>query len=69
LVSGFNVGYGAGGQDSIFLSEYCSILFMRLLFCAIFVRCDFDSLMFYIRLYSIPSIWGSSTLPRFKTFR
>jgi NADH-ubiquinone oxidoreductase chain 1 len=36
LVSGFNIEYGAGGFALIFLAEYASILFMRLLFCVIF---------------------------------
>jgi formate hydrogenlyase subunit 4 len=36
LVSGFNIESGAGGFTLIFLAEYASILFMRLLFCVIF---------------------------------
>jgi NADH-ubiquinone oxidoreductase chain 1 len=32
LVSGFNVEYGGGGFALIFLAEYASILFIRLLF-------------------------------------
>jgi NADH-ubiquinone oxidoreductase chain 1 len=37
LVSDFNVEYYGGGDFSlIFLAEYASILFMRLLFCIIF---------------------------------
>jgi NADH-ubiquinone oxidoreductase chain 1 len=31
LVSGFNVEYGAGGFALIFMAEYASILFLRLL--------------------------------------
>jgi NADH:ubiquinone oxidoreductase subunit H len=40
LVSGFNVEYGSGGFALIFLAEYASILFMRLLFCIIFLGSD-----------------------------
>jgi NADH-ubiquinone oxidoreductase chain 1 len=36
LVSGFNVEYDGGGFALIFLAEYASILFIRLLFCIIF---------------------------------
>jgi NADH-ubiquinone oxidoreductase chain 1 len=36
LVSGFNVEYGGGGFALIFLAEYASILFIRLLFCIFF---------------------------------
>lgn len=50
LVSGFNIEYGAGGFALIFLAEYASILFIRLLFCVIFLGCDLDSLFFYVRL-------------------
>ena len=38
LVSGFNVEYGGGGFALIFLAEYASILFMRLLFCIIYYK-------------------------------
>jgi NADH-ubiquinone oxidoreductase chain 1 len=43
LVSGFNIEYGGGGFSLIFLAEYASILFMRLLFCIIFLGSDFYS--------------------------
>jgi NADH-ubiquinone oxidoreductase chain 1 len=68
LVSGFNVEYGAGGFALIFLAEYASILFMRLLFCIIFLGCDLYSLLFYIRLSLIAYlfIWVRGTLPRFR---
>jgi NADH-ubiquinone oxidoreductase chain 1 len=35
LVSGFNVEYGAGGFALIFMAEYASILFLRLLTAAL----------------------------------
>jgi NADH-ubiquinone oxidoreductase chain 1 len=50
LVSGFNVEYGAGGFALIFLAEYASILFIRLLFCVIFLGCNLNSLIFYIKV-------------------
>jgi NADH-ubiquinone oxidoreductase chain 1 len=68
LVSGFNVEYGAGGFALIFLAEYASILFIRLLFCVIFLGCDLDSLFFYVKLTFISYlfIWVRGTLPRFR---
>jgi NADH:ubiquinone oxidoreductase subunit H len=50
LVSGFNVEYGGGGFALIFLAEYARILFMRFLFCVLFLGCDLASLFFYIRV-------------------
>jgi NADH-ubiquinone oxidoreductase chain 1 len=46
LVSGFNIEYSAGGFGLIFLAEYACILFIRLLFCVIFLGCDVGSLFF-----------------------
>jgi NADH-ubiquinone oxidoreductase chain 1 len=43
LVSGFNVEYGSGGFALIFIGEYTSILFMRFLFCVLFLGCDLGS--------------------------
>nr|URX52915.1 NADH dehydrogenase subunit 1 [Glyptotermes sp.]URX52928.1 NADH dehydrogenase subunit 1 [Glyptotermes sp. 5 AB-2022a] len=68
LVSGFNVEYGAGGFALIFLAEYASILFMSLLFCVIFLGCNLNSLIFYIKVTFISYlfIWVRGTLPRFR---
>jgi NADH-ubiquinone oxidoreductase chain 1 len=68
LVSGFNVEYCAGGFALIFLAEYASILFIRLLFCVIFLGCDLNSLFFYVKLsfVSYLFIWVRGTLPRFR---
>nr|YP_009544250.1 NADH dehydrogenase subunit 1 [Roisinitermes ebogoensis]AYO45658.1 NADH dehydrogenase subunit 1 [Roisinitermes ebogoensis]URX52863.1 NADH dehydrogenase subunit 1 [Roisinitermes ebogoensis] len=68
LVSGFNIEYGAGGFALIFLAEYASILFMSLLFCVIFLGCDLDSLLFYVKLtlVSFLFIWVRGTMPRFR---
>jgi NADH-ubiquinone oxidoreductase chain 1 len=50
------------------LAEYTSILFIRLLFCVIFLVPDLDSLLFYIRVTFISYlfIWVRGTLPRFR---
>nr|YP_009379718.1 NADH dehydrogenase subunit 1 [Nemoura nankinensis]ARQ82458.1 NADH dehydrogenase subunit 1 [Nemoura nankinensis] len=68
LVSGFNVEYSSGGFALIFLAEYASILFMSMLFCAIFLGCDTLNMMFYIKLtfLSFMFIWARGTLPRFR---
>jgi NADH-ubiquinone oxidoreductase chain 1 len=46
LVSGINIECGGGGFALIFLVECASILFMRLLFCIIFLGSDLYSLVF-----------------------
>lgn len=68
LVSGFNVEYRRGGFALIFLAEYASILFMRILFCVIFLGSDVFSLLFYVKLtfISFIFIWVRGTLPRFR---
>nr|YP_010254875.1 NADH dehydrogenase subunit 1 [Amphinemura claviloba]QUA05810.1 NADH dehydrogenase subunit 1 [Amphinemura claviloba] len=68
LVSGFNVEYSSGGFALIFLAEYASILFMSMLFCAIFLGADIYSLGFFIKLsfVSFMFIWARGTLPRFR---
>ena len=45
LVSGFSVECDGGGFALIFLAGYASILFMRLLFCIIFLCNDFYSFL------------------------
>lgn len=68
LVSGFNVEYRRGGFALIFLAEYASILFMRILFCVIFLGRDLFSFIFFIKLtfVSFMFIWVRGTLPRFR---
>nr|YP_010954448.1 NADH dehydrogenase subunit 1 [Ostrocerca truncata]WMV02011.1 NADH dehydrogenase subunit 1 [Ostrocerca truncata] len=68
LVSGFNVEYSSGGFALIFLAEYASILFMSMLFCAIFLGCDIYSVGFFIKLtfLSFMFIWARGTLPRYR---
>lgn len=50
LVSGFNVEYRRGGFALIFLAEYASILFIRILFRVLFLGGDLLSLFFYLKL-------------------
>jgi NADH-ubiquinone oxidoreductase chain 1 len=50
LLSGFNVDYGGGGFALIFLAEYASILFMRLVFCIIFWAVTFILSFFMLSL-------------------
>nr|ASY98182.1 NADH dehydrogenase subunit 1 [Odontomantis sp. JZ-2017] len=68
LVSGFNVEYGSGGFALIFLSEYSSILFMKMLMCVIFLGSNLHSFMFYFKLIFIAFlfIWVRGTYPRYR---
>nr|AMN09015.1 NADH dehydrogenase subunit 1 [Cylindrotoma sp. ZK-2016] len=68
LVSGFNVEYSSGGFALIFLAEYASILFMSMLMVIMFLGCDINSLMFFLKLtfISFMFIWIRGTLPRFR---
>nr|QNV11757.1 NADH dehydrogenase subunit 1 [Siphlonurus aestivalis] len=68
LVSGFNVEYSSGGFALIFMAEYASILFMSMLFCALFLGCDLLSFGFFVKLVflSFMFIWVRGTLPRFR---
>nr|YP_008080731.1 NADH dehydrogenase subunit 1 [Songmachilis xinxiangensis]AFQ07913.1 NADH dehydrogenase subunit 1 [Songmachilis xinxiangensis] len=68
LVSGFNVEYSSGGFALIFMAEYASILFMSMLFVAIFLGCNVGNFSFYLKLVFISFIfiWVRGTLPRFR---
>jgi NADH-ubiquinone oxidoreductase chain 1 len=68
LVSGFNVEYRRGGFALIFLAEYASILFIRMLFRVLFLGGDLLSLFFYLKLgfISFLFIWVRGCLPRFR---
>lgn len=68
LVSGFNIEYRRGGFAIIFLAEYSSIIFMRILFCVIFLGADLISWLFFVKLVfvSFIFIWIRGTLPRFR---
>lgn len=68
LVSGFNIEYGRIGFILIFLSEYSRILFIRFLYCLIFLGGDFFKFIFYLKIIilSFLIIWIRGTLPRFR---
>lgn len=68
LVSGFNVEYRRGGFALIFLAEYSRILFIRILFCILFLGADIYSFFFFLKLtiVSYAFIWVRGTLPRFR---
>lgn len=68
LVSGFNVEYGAGGFALIFLAEYASILFIRMLFSILFLGSQVYSFFFFIKLNIIAFlfIWVRGALPRYR---
>lgn len=68
LVSGFNVEYRRGGFALIFLAEYASILFIRILFSLLFLGRNLFSFLFYLKLLFISFlfIWVRGTLPRFR---
>lgn len=68
LVSGFNVEYRRGGFALIFLSEYSRILFIRILFCVIFLGRDLISIFFFLKIVflSFCFIWVRGTLPRYR---
>lgn len=68
LVSGFNVEYRSGGFALIFLAEYARILFISILFRAIFLGCDVHTWGFFVKLRFIAFvfIWVRGTLPRFR---
>lgn len=68
LVSGFNVEYGAGGFALIFLAEYASILFIRILFSILFLGSQVCSFFFFLKLNCIAFlfIWVRGALPRYR---
>nr|YP_010743030.1 NADH dehydrogenase subunit 1 [Anagonalia emeiensis]WEU75311.1 NADH dehydrogenase subunit 1 [Anagonalia emeiensis] len=68
LVSGFNIEYGSGGFAFLFISEYCSIIFICLLTTMIFMGCDFYSFIFFVKLNFLCFIfiWIRCSLPRYR---
>jgi NADH-ubiquinone oxidoreductase chain 1 len=50
LVSGFNVEYRRGTFAIIFLAEYSSILFIRIITVMLFLGGDLHSFLFFIKL-------------------
>jgi len=68
LVSGFNTEYRRGGFALIFMAEYASILFIRMLFALIFLGGELASFGFYLKMVAIAFawVWVRGTLPRFR---
>ena len=50
LVSGFNTEYRRGGFALIFLAEYSIILFLRSLFCIIFLMKNYIFFLLFIKI-------------------
>nr|YP_006665732.1 NADH dehydrogenase subunit 1 [Challia fletcheri]AEP83060.1 NADH dehydrogenase subunit 1 [Challia fletcheri] len=68
LVSGFNIEYSSGGFALIFLAEYASILFMSMLFTALFmggIKLNIYSAI-TVTAISFVFIWVRGTLPRLR---
>lgn len=68
LVSGFNVEYRSAGFAFIFLAEYSRIIFIRMLFCIVFLGRKINSFIFPIQItfLSFLFIWVRGTLPRYR---
>nr|YP_009446000.1 NADH dehydrogenase subunit 1 [Trocnadella arisana]AMY96205.1 NADH dehydrogenase subunit 1 [Trocnadella arisana] len=68
LVSGFNIEYSSMMFSFIFISEYCSIIFMSMLSCMIFFGANFYSYYFYLKLcfFCFIYILIRSSFPRYR---
>nr|ADO60473.1 NADH dehydrogenase subunit 1 [Anthrenus sp. BMNH 840208] len=68
LVSGFNVEYSGGGFALIFLAEYSNILFMSMFCSILFMGAMICSWLFFLELlfFSFFWLWVRGTLPRFR---
>lgn len=68
LVSGFNTEYGGGGFALIFIAEYASILFIRMLFSLIFLGGNVYRITFFLKIVLLRFIfiWVRGTLPRLR---
>ena len=68
LVSGFNVEYRSGGFILLFLSEYVSILFMRIICVILFLGGNILEISFYIKLIFVSFfwVWARGTIPRYR---
>lgn len=68
LVSGFNIEYRRGSFTLIFISEYCNILFIRIIFSFLFLGGSLINLEFFFLVNFIIFffIWVRGTLPRFR---
>nr|YP_009733507.1 NADH dehydrogenase subunit 1 [Iassus dorsalis]QHV34345.1 NADH dehydrogenase subunit 1 [Iassus dorsalis] len=68
LVSGFNVEYSSMMFSFIFISEYCSIIFMSMITCLIFMGADFFYYLFFIKIvfFCFLYLWVRSSFPRYR---
>lgn len=66
LVSGFITEYGSFGFTLVFIREYISILFIRLLFTLMLCGNNIFIIGFYIILVGYLFIWVRASLPRFR---
>lgn len=68
LVSGFNVEYRRGGFALIFLSEYCIIIFLSIIFTVLFLFNSYFYLLLYLKLILLTFIfiWVRGSFPRFR---
>jgi NADH:ubiquinone oxidoreductase subunit 1 (chain H) len=68
LVSGFNIEYRRGGFILLFLSEYVSILFIRIICVILFLGGNILEWSFYFKLIIVSFfwIWARGTIPRYR---
>nr|YP_010849318.1 NADH dehydrogenase subunit 1 [Krisna quadrimaculosus]WGG89458.1 NADH dehydrogenase subunit 1 [Krisna quadrimaculosus] len=68
LISGFNVEYSSYGFSLLFISEYCSIIFMSMITCLVFFGGNFYSFFFFLKLVFMCFlfVWVRSSFPRFR---
>lgn len=68
LVSGFNIEYGRGGFALLFIAEYSSIIFIRLLTCLVFIGGDYYTFYFFLKVIFICFffVWVRVSLPRYR---
>lgn len=68
LVSGFRIEYSSGGLALIFMAEYTSIIFIRILIVLIFLgpNTSFIIISFKASLVAFSFIWARATLPRYR---
>lgn len=68
LVSGFNTEFRSGGFTLIFMAEYASIIFIRLLLSVLFLKCGGLGLDRGIKTIIVVYcfVWVRATLPRYR---
>nr|YP_010878933.1 NADH dehydrogenase subunit 1 [Batracomorphus chlorophana]WHE42585.1 NADH dehydrogenase subunit 1 [Batracomorphus chlorophana] len=68
LVSGFNVEYSSMSFSYIFISEYCSIIFISMFTCLVFLGANFFNYFFFFKIvfFCFIYIWIRSSFPRYR---